>query len=770
MLLSKANWKFVETNELEDDLSITQQLLIRRGLDTKEAQQQFLNPALKDMQSPNDFNQMEIASERIMQAINEQEHIVIYGDYDADGITSTALLMTAFIELGALCDFYIPNRFDEGYGLHPTAIKKLADEGVSLIITVDTGITSVEAAAYAKEIGIDLIITDHHEAQEELPDAYAIIHPVQSPDYKFKSLAGVGVALQLAHKLLGAFPEHLLDFAAIGTIADLVPLVGENRIIAYHGLKQLAKTDNIGLKALKQMCKIEDVVTEKDIGFGIAPRLNAVGRLQNASLAVHLLLAEDEETATEIATEIEELNVERQQIVKKMVAEADKMVDETKHVIVLHNTDWHEGVLGIAASRLANKFDRPVIMLKHKADTGELKGSARSVPAFNLFENGMKIKHLFTNFGGHSQAAGMTFPFENLSEISELLNESFSEQLGEEPLKKEILINQKVTLPEVTEKLVETVQAFAPFGMGNSEPIFYIKEKPSNIRQIGNEKNHLKLQFKDNKRMIDAIGFKIGELYHYISKNAEVAIVGKLQINIWNGNKTVQMLIDDIAVDEWQLFDFRGRQNRIDLQPFVTHFVNNVIVTAMPENIPATISNLNNVEVISYDGDTTFDQVDMLYVYDFPDSFAAIEELVKKTQPRSIHISFGLTSNAYLENVPSREEFAWLYSYLVKNNPVQIKIDLAKIMRLKGWSKDRVIFMIQVFLDLEFVAVQDSIIHIKEQTEKTALETSTVYQRQLEQGELEKVLYYSTYEELKAWFMQRIDVVAANREEVQHDV
>lgn len=765
MLLSKANWSFVEESE-QEELSVTERLLIQRGLESKEAQKQFLKPVLKNIQSPNDFNQMEIASERIMQAINEQEHIVIYGDYDADGVTSTALLMTTFQELGALCDFYIPNRFDEGYGLHEGSIKQLSDEGVSLIITVDTGISSVKAAAYAKEIGIDLIITDHHEAQSELPDAYAIIHPVESPDYAFKYLAGVGVAFQLAHKLLGQFPTHLLDFAAIGTIADLVPLIDENRIIAYHGLKQLTKTENVGLKTLKKMCKIEDDVTEQDVGFSLAPRLNAVGRLQNASLAVDLLLAEEEETATEIATEIEQINTERKEIVKQIVAEADKMVDESQHVIILYHKDWHEGVLGIAASRLANKFDRPVIILKHKEDSGELKGSARSVPAFNLFENGMKIQHLFTNFGGHSQAAGMTFPFENLTEISTFLNESFAEQLGEEPLKKEILINEKVELSEVTEKLVEEVNKFAPFGMKNQEPIFHIKAKPTSIRQIGNDKNHLKIQFKDKNRVIDAVGFGIGELYHYISNNTEVAVVGKLQINVWNGNKTVQMLIEDIAVDEWQLFDFRGRQSRIDLHPFVAHFKNNVIVTATPGIVPESISNNSNVEIITYEANTTFDRVDMLYVYDFPDSFTVLESLVERLQPQSIHISFGLTSNAYLENVPAREEFAWLYGYLVKNKPVQIKIDLPKIMRIKGWSKERVIFMIQVFLDLEFVSVQDNIIQIKEQTEKKPLETSTVYQRQLEQGELEKVLYYSTYEELKAWLVQRINVVASNGEEV----
>lgn len=769
MLASKAKWHFAET-EQDDSLSVTERLLVQRGLITKEAQKKFLNPSIKDIQTPDGFYQMDIAVERITQAVNEQEHIVIYGDYDADGVTSTALLMSALLDLGALCEFYIPNRFDEGYGLHESAIEKLAAEGMSLMITVDTGIASIEAAAYAKSIGVDLIITDHHEIQEQIPDAFAIIHPSQSPSYEFKHLAGVGVAFQLAHKLLGYFPVHLLDFAAIGTIADMVPLIGENRVIAYHGLKQLAITENIGLKALKEMCKIEAQVTEQDVGFSIGPRINAVGRLQNASLAVELLLAEDEETANNIANEMEELNVERQKIVKDIAKEADEQVEPSDQVIILYAPDWHEGVLGIAASRIMNKYDRPVIMLRLKEETNELKGSARSIPAFNLFENGMKFQHLFTKFGGHAQAAGMSFPLENLPEIVAEFNAAFIAQVGNEAPKKELEISETIELSEMTEQLVNEVNAFAPFGMNNPEPLFHIEAKPVNMRQIGAEKNHLKMQFKDNNRMIDAIGFRIGDLYHYISQQAEVALVGKLQINVWNGNKTVQLVMEDMAVDEWQLFDFRGRQARIDLAPFISHFENNVIVSASKSNLPVDIVDQPNVEVISFHEKARFAKVNMLYIYDFPESLEEIEKVIENTQPESIHLSYGLTSNAFLENVPSREEFAWLYGYLMQNNPVQIKIDLAKIMRLKNWQKDRVVFMIQVFLDLAFISIQDSIIHINPQTEKKALDSSTVYQRHLEQGKLEKILYYSTYEELKDWFLNQIDFTPAHKEEMDHGI
>src|SRR5699024_1679431 len=277
MLKSKANWVFNE--ESKENRSMIDDLLEARGIFTKEEKKQFLHPSLDDIEHPKHLNQMEQVKERIMTAIEEQEQIIVYGDYDADGVTSTALLTKVLTELGANVQFYIPNRFTEGYGLSESAIKQFHEEGISLMITVDNGIANIVEAELAKQLGIDLIITDHHEVQSELPDAFAIIHPSLSPDYPFKQLAGVGVAFQLAHYLLPTLPTKYLDLVAIGTIADLVPLVNENRVFAYYGLKQLMKTEHIGLKVLIEKCGIAPSVTERDVGFIIGPRLNAVGRL-----------------------------------------------------------------------------------------------------------------------------------------------------------------------------------------------------------------------------------------------------------------------------------------------------------------------------------------------------------------------------------------------------------------------------------------------------------------------------------------------------------
>src|SRR5690625_1245995 len=385
MLASKAKWNVLHDENkpsLEDleagkDLSsITKELLVQRNIVTEEAVNDFLFPDMSRLHSPHHLTMIEKASKRVHEAISKEEKILVYGDYDADGVSSTALLMKTLIELDAHCDFYIPNRFTEGYGPNEAAFREAANKGFSVIITVDTGISAVHEAKIAKELGIDLIITDHHELQEELPDSYATINPKRAPTYPFHELAGVGVAFKFAERLLGYFPEHLLDLVAIGTIADLVPLIDENRILAYHGLQKLTTTTNPGLKALKQICKIEGTVSEENVGFLIGPRLNAVGRLEDARLAVELLMADDPIEAEEIALMIESINDERRQIVRDIVKEAEQMdlFNEDTGVIIAAKEGWNEGVLGIVASQLVRKHDRPAIVLTIKPETGEKIG------------------------------------------------------------------------------------------------------------------------------------------------------------------------------------------------------------------------------------------------------------------------------------------------------------------------------------------------------------------------------------------------------------
>lgn len=771
MLKSKAKWDFFcEKKQAFTPSTILESLYHERGLFSKEEQQQFLQPQLSDLESPSKFSGITKAKDRILAAIENKEKIIVYGDYDADGITSTALLISVLNDLGAVCDFYIPNRFTEGYGLNTNVLEQFKKQAVSLVITVDNGIASSIEADYAKKLGLDLIITDHHEAQEEIPDALAIIHPILSPNYSFKHLAGVGVAFQFAHYLLDEMPIHLLDLVAIGTIADLVPLIKENRILVSNGLEQLQKSENLGIKALKKVCNLDGPITARDIGFSIAPRLNAVGRLQSAHLAVELLLTEDKEIAQQIAEEIEALNIERKQIVSNIVKEAEQKVNEADGFIILYDEAWHEGVLGIAASKLVNKYDRPVMMLTYKEETDELKGSARSIPAFNLFENGMEIRHLFSSFGGHAQAAGMTFPFENLEEISENLNRQILSQLNEEDFKQIININSSISIDTMTEELVTQINQLAPFGMGNEEPIFHFISKPTQIRQIGQAKNHLKLQFMENGHRIDAIGFGLGHLYYYISPQSEIEVVGKLQINEWNGNRTVQVLIEDIAVNEWQLLDFRGRQSAANINPYIASFKNNLIVCNDREKIYQYVSDFNDITVISYNEHIeTLPQTEILFIYDLPSELNTLEKIIYKTNPNFIHASYTITDNAYLQSIPNREDFKWLYAYLFNYCPIHLNVDLPSVMQMKKWTKDKIIFILKVFLDLQFITIQDNVIYINKNAEKKALQTSKTYQKRVEQGKIEKLLYYSTYEELKSWFENSIRINGSTEEELLHE-
>lgn len=772
MLKSKANWSFYKKKSDGDSAFATNMidgLLSQRAINTVEEKQAFLHPSLEDLQDPSAFHQIDQAKERILNAIETGESIMIYGDYDADGITSTALLMQVFIELGANSDYYIPNRFKEGYGLNKDSILEFHENGVTLLITVDNGIANADEVNYANSLGMDVIITDHHEMQDTIPEAYAIIHPKLSTQYIWKELAGVGVAFQLAHHLLEEPPVHLLDLVAIGTIADMVPLLEENRILAYYGLKALQQTENIGIQALKDVCKPDKgkAWTERDIGFMLAPRLNAVGRLEDASLAVELLLTMDPVEAEAIASKVEELNSERQQIVKKIVEEAEQKVNPKDGVIILYDTSWHEGVLGIAASRLVRKFDRPVIMLTHKQDSNELKGSARSIPAFDIFQSGMTFREYFTQFGGHAQAAGMTFSFDQLEAVRSKFNEVIFSKLSEADFKQEIHGIQSIHLEELNESFVEQIQMLSPFGMGNEEPIFHVTGHPLQMRKLGQHEQHLKLQFRKDKHALDVIGFQFGGLAPFISKEAEVSVVGTLGINEWNGNRMVQMMLQDIAVNQWQLFDFRARQQERNILPFIQQFKRSVLLGQSREYLQKLAVSQENVQIITYDDlQEELEPVDMLFICELPPTMVALEEKMTQLKPRNIHVNYSITEDAFLQSIPNREDFKWLYGYIKSYEPVQLKVDLPKIMQGKRWTKEKTIFMLKVFIDLKFIRVASNTIYVEEIVGKAPLHTSKTYQQHLEQSEIEKLLYYSTFSTLKEWFENYINTEDMPREEV----
>ncbi|WP_099158626.1 single-stranded-DNA-specific exonuclease RecJ [Virgibacillus ndiopensis] len=773
MLQSKATWNFTTlqdnliqwTDDLNNNFSpVIKELLLQRGIATAQEANEFLSPNLANLFSPHGFASIDKAAERVHKAIEQNEKILIYGDYDADGVSSTTVLLKALQELGADCAFYIPNRFTEGYGPNEAAFRQASEDGYRLIITVDTGIASVHEANVAKDIGIDLIITDHHEPQDTLPDAFAIVHPKCSPDYPFQELAGVGVAFKFAERLLGYFPEQLLDLVAIGTIADLVPLVSENRILAYYGLRKLTTTNRHGLKALKKLCKIEGNVTEEDVGFLIGPRLNAVGRLQDADLAVQLLLTEDSDEAEDLAGMVEDLNKERQQIVANIVKEAEKVVQpDGNGVIIVAQEGWNEGVLGIVASRLVRKYDRPAIVLAINPENNSVKGSARSIPAFDLFKNCMKVRSLFTHFGGHSQAAGMTLPLENLQMLQAELNQSIIDQLTEEDFKQVIDISKTLTLPEMNETLVDEINQLAPFGMANPKPVFHVKQVPTDIRQLGNMKKHLKLQFKQDAVNVEGIGFGLGSHFDFISQQTPVSIVGELGINEWNGNKKVQIVIQDMKIDEWQLFDHRGKKN-LDILPF-TNVGENALIVCNEESdrLPQKVNHIlfgTSLETLT--------KLDTLFIYDLPTNLADLEAIVQRTKPSRIHACYYVENSSYMKVFPSRDDFKWFYALIRTKKVLDLNKEMDIIKDRRGWTRDLIVFISKVFFELEFVTIVNGVITLNPNPSKKDLQESRIYQQRLNQADIEKTLYYSNYEKLKEWFSTCIDVAEGPKEELTH--
>jgi single-stranded-DNA-specific exonuclease len=752
MLKSKAKWQFSQNEIVElTEQSLIERLLIARGLHDEEERRKFLQPSIHDLASPELFNDIKKVKERIQSAIAEKELIVVYGDYDADGVTATTVMYRALQKLGANCHFYIPNRFTEGYGMNKKAIEHFAEQNVALIITVDNGIANVSEVELANDLGMDVIITDHHEVQDELPNAFAIIHPHLSENYPYKYLAGVGIAFQVARYLLETIPSEFLDLVAIGTVADMVPLTGENRILVYEGLKRLNQTESVGLQKLFEVAKLNREITEREIGFVIGPRLNAVGRIQDATLAVELLLTDNDDDALMIATEIDELNYERQKMVEAIVNEAENQLDDSEPIIILANETWHEGVLGIAASRLVNKYDRPTILLTENKETGHWKGSGRSIPGFNLFDNCMEIKHLFANFGGHSQAAGMTIAKENLGDIKTFLQNRIKERYMHLIGKPVLTIDHKISLADMIVDNVNELMQFAPFGLENEEPLFLLEAIPTQIRQIGQDNRHLKLQFSHSNGIVEAIGFNFGRFAPYISQDVTVSIVGELQLNEWNGNVTVQMNIKDLAVDEWQLFDYRGKRHVSYVLPYVNHYKHNVIVCHSTDDVK-DFATIENVDVITYDMDIQFiNKTDVLYIYDLPNNLQQLKKVLFHTKPQSVHVAYDVKEDAFLHSIPTREQFKAVYVYLATYRSVALRQHLPHMVKILKLRKELINFILRVFHDLQFISVEDNVVTLNQDVEKKALTKSKTYQERLAKSEVERVLYYSTYDELKQW-------------------
>jgi len=557
-------------NQFPEIEPVVVQLLANRGQTSQSDIERFLNPDfVTDTHSPFLFKDMEKAVQRIYQAIEKKEKITIHGDYDCDGVCSSALLTTILKDLGAEMDVYLPHREKEGYGVNINTVEFLAKEGTKVVITVDCGTTNVEPIRRAGELGMDVIVTDHHHVPEEKLDCYAFINPQNQEDtYPFGFLCGTGVAFKLAQalyitdqklslpKLANGYDKWLLDLVAIATVADMMQLVDENRALVKYGLIVIKKTRRVGLKALMERAGVwnydETPVSPQDIGFVIAPRINAAGRMDHANAAYKLMVTDKVEETPALVEDLEKNNTERRALTEKITEEilAKFPVQEGEYVLVAYGDGWPIGLAGLIASKVMQQIGKPVIIMSKLAD--RIAGSGRSLPGFNMAEVLEKMKENFSTSGGHAYACG--FSLKDGVDPELIINEFkryAKESLEGRDLRPELIIDGEIGPADITWKLFDQVQQLKPFGMSNAEPVFITRAlEIEDFKLVGSDQNHLKLRLRDPKlfKSFSCIGFRQGIHAENLKLGGLVDVAFKLDANEWNGNKELQLKIEDIEI------------------------------------------------------------------------------------------------------------------------------------------------------------------------------------------------------------------------------
>ena len=551
-----SNYDETKVKEIASKFNISELLatiLVNRNIIDDEEIKVFLNPTRNDFYNPYSLPDMEIAVQRIIKAIENKEKVIIYGDYDVDGITSISVLKKFLDERGLDVGYFIPNRLHEGYGLNKDKIRGIVEQKYTLMITVDCGISGLEEVELANKLGLEIIITDHHEPLDELPKALAVIDPkIETNQYPFNQLAGVGVVFKLIQaismKLELDEKEYLkyLDLVCVGTISDIVPLVDENRIIAKLGLKLVEVTKNIGLKTLLKSAAYQNI-DSNTVSFGIAPRVNACGRMGHETEALQLFLTEDEKEAEELTEKLNMYNKQRQDTEKEIVKEALEKIEneesKNSNTIVLGDERWHHGVIGIVASKITDMYFKPTVLICYEGEEG--RGSGRSVPGFDLHNGLCKSSAYLEKYGGHEMAVGLSLKknnFENFkAELEKVATEARVDQII--PV---ITIDKLVNLKEININMIKDLKLLEPFGEANKTPLFACKNlKIDSIRAL-TEGRHLKLSLRDENIVTNAIGFNLGHLADDYTIGDKVDIVGALEINVYNGEEKIQFNLKDI--------------------------------------------------------------------------------------------------------------------------------------------------------------------------------------------------------------------------------
>lgn len=739
MITSKYDWQ-IATNFSDESFikkakklgleASVANLVYQRGIQTEEALRDFLEPSLDQLHDPYELHDMDKAVTRIRQAIENYEQILIYGDYDADGMTSASIVKEALEQLGAECQVYLPNRFTDGYGPNASVYKYfIENQGISLIVTVDNGVAGHEAIELAQSMGVDVIVTDHHSMPEVLPDAYAIVHPEHpEAEYPFKHLAGCGVAFKLATALLEEVQVELLDLVAIGTIADMVSLTGENRILVKYGLSVLKNTQRIGLQELFKIAGIqENEVDEETVGFQIAPRLNALGRLDDPNPAIELLTGFDEEEARDIALMINQKNEERKEIVQKIYDEAKTMVDLNKPVQVLAGEGWNPGVLGIVAGRLLEELHQPVIVLN--IENGLAKGSARSIEAVDIFEALDPHRDLFVAFGGHAGAAGMTLEASKLEALSQVLVAYIEDNQVDLSTKNELFLDEELSLSDLTLETLKNFEKLAPFGMDNKKPVFYLKDfKVENARTMGTGNTHLKLKISQADAVFEVVAFGLGDFATEFSQTKNLELAVTLSVNKWNGQTSLQLMLVDARVNGIQLFNIRGKN------------------APLPENVPVLrfSEEMPNLE-----------KSRAVVVYDLPERLNQLKVIIQQGHFEAIYFKNEIAQPYYLTGFGTRDQFAKLYKTIYQFPEFDIRYKLKELAAYLKIDSILLIKMIQIFEELDFVTIQDGVMQVNKKAEKKAIENSHIYQELKKTVKEQELMALGTVQEIYDYLIEK---------------
>ena len=708
-------------------------ILNARNITDMNSVKKYFSDEYEEGYDPFLMHDMQKAVDRINEAIENEEKILVYGDYDADGITSTVLLVETLISMGANVSSYIPNRFEEGYGPNKEAFTKIIDSGITLIITVDNGIAGVEEVDLANELGCDVIVTDHHKIQDTIPNAYAIIHP-EHPEgnYPFKKLAGVGVAFKLAHALLEIFPDFLLDLVAIGTIADMVSITDENRIFVKQGLELINDDPRIGLKMLLELSGIDTKIDEQTVGFYIAPKLNSIGRMDSAKLGLTFLMAEEPVTARALAEQIEQYNIQRKQvtedIVKDVISKIENSEKKQKNVIMVSG-EYHEGVLGIVASNIVEKYQKPVFIMNEKE--GVLKGSARSIFDFNIYIAMNKISDLFLAFGGHTLAAGFSFEKSNFEKIEEFLHNEFEEFKQNNDLKANKNIDIVTSLEDISYQFINSLDALKPYGMDFEKPTILIEnEMVLNKAYFGSEKQYLRLTIADEVGNLDCITFKDSVTFDKVEKNDIIDLLCNIDKNNFNGRTKLQAHIIDIYIKEFLFEDLR----------FINYDIANIDINCL--KLSKHRDDKDNNFYQYKDLDSLIDkEFEYIYLLDIPTSKEYLYKIIN-LKPKKVFLiceEKQVLSDVYLID---KNRLIKLFNLILSTNNKQINVaqQLDKLLVVLKTNVDSLKIMIQIFKELELINFVNNTIILNPDYKTVDLKKSSSFIRMENIFEVEKLL------------------------------